>query len=58
MKSSLTQLIDQMEPRVRTVDDRKNIDRLKQLLPLYDPHPFWDTQPVPKNSNVTEVRNK
>jgi hypothetical protein len=44
-----------MEPRVRNVDDRKNIERLKQLLPLYDPHPFWDTQPVPKNNNVSEV---
>jgi hypothetical protein len=29
MKDSLSQLIDQMEPRVRSTEDRRNIDRLK-----------------------------
>ena len=56
MKEGLEQLINQMEPRVQTQNERKNIDKLKQLLPLYDPHPFWDTQPVPKNHNLTDVR--
>jgi hypothetical protein len=55
MKLSLSNLIDQMEPRIQSTDDRRNIDRLKQLLPLYDKHAFWDTQPVPKNLNATKA---
>ena len=55
MKLSLSSLIDQMEPRVQSTEDRRNIDRLKQLLPLYDKHAFWDTQPVPKNLNATKA---
>ena len=55
MKLSLSNLIDQMEPRIHSTEDRRNIDRLKQLLPLYDKHAFWDTQPVPKNLNATKA---
>lgn len=58
MKLSLSNLIDQMEPRVETTEDRRNIDRLKHLLPLYDKHAFWDSQPVPKNLNATTAVNK
>ncbi len=54
MKASLTNLINQMEPRIQSTEDRRNIDRLKQLLPLYDKHAFWDTQPVPKSLNATK----
>lgn len=43
MQSSLKSIIDQMEPRARTVEERRNIDRLKHMLPLYDTHSFWDT---------------
>ena len=58
MKLSLSNLINQMEPRIQSTEDRRNIDRLKQLLPLYDKHAFWDTQPVPKNLNATKQVTK
>ena len=43
MKIRLEQLINQMEPRLRTLEERKSIDRLRHMLPLYDKHAFWDT---------------
>lgn len=58
MKVSLSNLIAQMEPTVETFEDRINIDRLKHLLPLYEKHAFWDTQPVPKNTGATTVEDK
>jgi glycylpeptide N-tetradecanoyltransferase len=45
-------IIEQMEPRARNVEQRRNVERLKHMLPLYEPHAFWDTQPVPKNSTA------
>ena len=47
-----------MEPTVETYEDRQNIDRLKHLLPLYEKHAFWDTQPVPKNMSATIMEDK
>lgn len=38
MKDSLQTLINQMEPRVQTAGERRNIDKLKHLLPLYEDH--------------------
>lgn len=58
MQSSLKSIIDQMEPRARTVEERRNIDRLKHMLPLYETHSFWDTQPVPKNTALTAAEEK
>lgn len=55
MKLSLESLISQMEPRMRTFEERRNMDRLRHMLPLYDKHAFWDTQPVPKNLSVTSA---
>lgn len=55
MKSSLENLISQLEPSIKSTGERRNLDKLRQLLPLYDKHNFWDTQPVPKNLNVTDV---
>lgn len=55
MKESLNTLISQLEPKIQTTGERRNIDKLKHLLPLYESHSFWDTQPVPKNINVTDV---
>jgi hypothetical protein len=47
MKKSLESMIEQMEPRMRTFEERRNMDRIKHMIPLYDKHDFWDTQPVP-----------
>jgi hypothetical protein len=47
-----------MEPRMRTFEERRNMDRLKHMLPLYDKHAFWDTQPVPKNLSITATEEK
>lgn len=58
MKASLSNLISQMEPRVQSAGERRNIDKLKQLLPLYDKHAFWDSQPVPKNLNITDEHDR
>ena len=58
MKLSLESLINQMEPRMRSLEERRNMDRLRHMLPLYDKHAFWDSQPVPKNLNVTAVEEK
>ncbi len=55
MKKSLESLIDQMEPRMRSMEERRNLDRLKHMLPLYDKHAFWDTQPVPKSLALTSA---
>jgi hypothetical protein len=43
MKKSLESLIDQMEPRMRTFEERRNIDRLRHMLPLYEKHSFWES---------------
>jgi hypothetical protein len=58
LKQSLEGLIAQMEPRMRSFEERKSMDRLKHMLPLYDKHAFWDTQPVPKNLNITATEEK
>lgn len=55
-KESLQRWIDQMEPRVQSTVERRQIDQLKQMIPLYDKHAFWDSQPVPHNVSVTAVR--
>ena len=31
------------------------MDKLKHMLELYEPHPFWDTQPVPKDYSLGAV---
>ena len=43
MKKSLESLIDQMEPRMRTFEERRNIDRLRHMLHLYEKHSFWES---------------
>jgi hypothetical protein len=43
MKKILESLIDQMEPRMRTFEERRNIDRLRHMLPLYEKHSFWES---------------
>lgn len=58
MKESIQTLINQMEPRIQTTSERRNLDKLKHLIPLYESHQFWDTQPVPKNTNITDTVEK
>lgn len=47
-KLALQSVIMQMEPAIKSTRDRRNVDKLKHMLELYEPHAFWDTQPVPK----------
>lgn len=40
-------LFNQLNTGARTYQERRQLDFLKQLMPLYQKHDFWDTQPVP-----------
>ena len=46
---NLMNLFNQLNTKARTVQERKQIEMLKQLMPLYQKHDFWDTQPVPSS---------
>lgn len=35
--------------------DPKGREQLKKMAPLYEKHTFWDTQPVPKLLQASEV---
>lgn len=41
------------ENKRNRVDEKK----LKKIATLYDTHNFWDTQPVPKSSDVVNVED-
>ena len=51
-KLALQNIIMQMEPAIKSTKDRRNVDKLKHMLELYEAHPFWDTQPVPKEYSL------
>lgn len=53
IRDNLMQLVNQMEGRGGyNAADRRQLDMIKQLIPLYEKHDFWDTQPVPSSSIV------
>lgn len=49
MKANLMNFINQMSMQDTSYQVRKELENLKQLMPLYDKHDFWDTQPVQTN---------
>jgi len=44
MKEQMLQFINQMKGS----QDKRIAKQIQQMAPLYEPHSFWDTQPVPK----------
>ena len=40
--------ISHLEREDKTGDEDKAADHLEDIQPLFDPHAFWDDQPVPK----------
>jgi len=48
IKDNLMTLINQLDNRATNPSDRRQLEMIKQMVPLYEKHDFWDTQPVPK----------
>lgn len=53
IKNFLTQLIDK-KGKKQTYQARKE---LKKIAPLYDTHDFWDSQPVPKETDTVKAED-
>jgi hypothetical protein len=54
IRDNLMQLINQLDNRQGTsAAERRQIEMIKQMVPLYEKHDFWDTQPVPNTTNVS-----
>ena len=52
------QLFNQLNARSSNPNEKRQIEMLRQMMPLYEKHDFWDTQPVPKTSpGSLEVNN-
>jgi hypothetical protein len=49
VRNSLHQLLGQLNSKSTNPNERRQIEMFKQMLPLYEKHDFWDTQPVPKS---------
>jgi hypothetical protein len=48
-------LLSQLNSKSSNPNERRQIEMFKQMLPLYEKHDFWDTQPVPKSGLGEEV---
>lgn len=47
---NIQKLLEQLSGGARTPEQRKQIEMLKQMAPLYEKHEFWDTQPMIKDN--------
>eukprot|EP00347_Sterkiella_histriomuscorum_P012835 403367044 len=58
IRDNLKNLYNQLNSRATSNQDRRQLEFLKQLMPLYEKHEFWDTQPVPKNLGASQQVKK
>ena len=42
----MTDCLLKAKDRLKKIDDKRAVRALEKIIPLFDKHDFWDTQPV------------